>query len=258
MTKLGVSTLFCLSQNFDSLTFILPQLGVKYVEVVDDGLHALNEKRVKVLKNLKTDYGLEFTVHAPFADINIGSPNSLLLRLMLKQLEKSIQHAKLLDSLLWIFHPGLKTGLTYFYPDLEWNVNRESVKKLLSLARKYEVKIGIENVPEPFPFLLKRVDDFTKFFSEFEEHVGLVFDVGHANINGQIKDFLLTFSRQIIHIHVSDNKGDMDAHLGIGHGVINWKEVAELIRQINYDGLIIIESVECVEESLQTLKHLFR
>lgn len=255
--RIGVSTLFCINQDFKTLAKILPRLSVRYVEIMDDGQHSLNAKKIAALKKLKEDNGLEFTVHAPFADINIASLNSVLLNVMMKRLEKSIKHARQLDCVLWVFHPGSKTGLSFFYPEKEWHVNTESAKRLSTIAKTYGVKIAIENLPKSSMLLMKNVEEVAKFFIDFEGDVGFALDVGHANLNGQVEEFLTRFSKRIVHTHLSDNKGDRDSHLGIGHGTINWTKTAETLRRINYDGLLMLESIERVEESTQVLRKLF-
>jgi sugar phosphate isomerase/epimerase len=50
--------------------------------------------------------------------------------------------------------------------------------------------------------------------------------------------------------------GEMDQHLGIGYGKINWQQLAKTLREIAYDKTVIVESVEHVEESLRKLKQL--
>jgi sugar phosphate isomerase/epimerase len=46
-------------------------------------------------------------------------------------------------------------------------------------------------------------------------------------------------------------------HLGIGYGSINWETVAKEIKKAKYSNVIMLESIEYVEESLQTLRKLF-
>jgi len=131
------------------------------------------------------------------------------------------------------------------------------VHALLRIAKKHGVEIAIENVPEPYPFLMKSAQDFSRFYNELDEDLGLVFDIGHANINHQIQDFIARFSDKIVHIHASDNDGAGDKHLGIGYGTIDWNSVAKALAKVKYNGLIILESEEHVEESLQKLQKLF-
>lgn len=254
--KIGLSTLFCLSEPFQKMTEHILKVETTYIEIVDEGLHALNKKRVRILNELAASHGLKYTVHAPFADINTASPSKPLLNAMLKRLKKSITHASALNCQIWVFHPGLKTGITMFYPGKEWIQNLKTARLLFKFANDHGVEAAIENVPEPFPFVMKSVEDFTRFYNEVNEDIGLVLDIGHANINGQIEPFLTTFANKIVHIHAHDNHGKSDQHLGIGCGTTDWKKVANLLRRISYDKIVIIESVEHIKESMQKLKQL--
>jgi sugar phosphate isomerase/epimerase len=131
------------------------------------------------------------------------------------------------------------------------------VRALLKIGRKEGVKIAIENVPEPYPFILKNVQDFSRFYDELNDDIGLVLDVAHANLNHQIQDFLRQSPEKIVHMHVSDNDGAYDMHLGIGYGTIDWESVAKAVKEAKYSNVIMLESIEHVEESLQTLRKLF-
>jgi sugar phosphate isomerase/epimerase len=239
------------------MTERLHRAEIAYIEIVDDGFHALNKQRVSMLKSIGESYGLKYSVHAPFADINIASPSKPLLKAMLKRLKESISYTSTLNAYMWVFHPGLKTGVSMFYPSMDWLQNLKTTRLLLKIAGDYGVKIAVENVPEPYPFLMKSVEHFAKFYEEINEDIGLAFDIGHANLNGQIERFLTVFKDKIVHIHAHDNDGKDDQHLGIGLGNIDWSNVANLLRKISYDKSVIIESVEHIEESKHKLKQLF-
>ena len=255
--QIGLSTLFCLGEPFPSLLKHLQKVDVRHVEILDEGLHALNDRRVKALKRVVQSKGLELAVHAPFEGINIALSSPVLRRAILKRLKKSIFYAGQLDCRLWLFHPGQLTGVSHFYPGQDWQLNLDSVRALLKIGREEGVEIAIENVPEPYPFVLKSVQDFSRFYDELNDDIGLVFDVAHANLNHQIQDFIRQFSEKIVHIHVSDNDGAHDLHLGIGYGTINWESVAKAVKEAKFSNVIMLESIEHVEESLQTLRKLF-
>lgn len=254
--EIGLSMLFCLGKPFRKMIEQLPKANVTHIEIVDDGLHTLNKQRVSALKKIAQSYGLRYSVHAPFADINVASPSSAILSAVLKRLGKSIAYSSALEAYVWVFHPGIKTGISSFYPGADWLQNLKTVRKLVKIANEYEVKIAIENVPEPYPFLMKNVDDFTRFYDEINEDVDMVLDVGHSNLNKQTEQFLETFKDRIIHLHLSDNDGTGDQHLGIGKGMVNWKKVADLMKRTSYEGVAIVESIEYIEESLKKLEEL--
>ncbi len=249
--------LFSLGEPFQSLVSHLGSTDLSHVELLDEGLHTLNARRVKTLKEVAQSRGVEFSLHSPFADINIASPTTAIRRAILRRQEKSISYASKLDCRLWVFHPGLKTAVSPFYPGLEWQLNLDSVDALMKIAEEKGVDMAIENVPEPYPFLMKSVEDFSRFFNEFDRDLGIVLDLGHANINGQIQAFISHFSDKIVHMHASDNDGSHDRHLGIGYGTIDWETVAKAVKNSKYDGLIVLESIEHVRESISRLQELF-
>ena len=255
--KIGLSTLYCLGEPFKKMTEHLHRTETAYIELVDEGLHALNKRRVKALNELAASYGLKYTVHAPFADINIASPSKPLLNAMLKRLKKSIAYASTLNCRVWVFHSGLKTGVSMFYPDMGWIQNTKSARSLHAFASDHGLKTAIENTPEPYPFLMTNVEQFKRFYNEVDEDVGMVLDIAHAHINGQIESFLTTFADKIVHMHAHDNNGKGDQHLGIGYGNIDWKKVATLIKKISYSNIVVVESVEHVKQSILELKRLF-
>jgi sugar phosphate isomerase/epimerase len=259
MTKpqIGLSMLYCLGEPFKEMTEHILKAETTHIEIVDEGFHTLNRQRVSTLKNISESYDLKYSVHAPFADINIASLSKPTLKAMIKRLNQSIGYASALNANVWVFHPGLKTGVSMFYPNMDWLQNRKTSQLLFKIANDYGVKIAIENVPEPYPFLMKSVEDFTKFYEEVNEDIGFVLDIGHANLNSQIELFLATFADEIVHMHVSDNDGKEDQHLGIGYGTIDWEIVGNLLREISHDKTVVIESLNHVEESVRKSKQLF-
>jgi sugar phosphate isomerase/epimerase len=256
-TDIGLSMLYCLGKPFKKMTEQLAKAETVRIEVVDDGFHALTKQRVSTLNDLRETYSLKYSVHAPFADVNIASPSKTILKAMLKRLEISIVQASALNAYVWVFHPGTKTGISMFYPGSDWLQNLKTAKLLYRIAEEHGVKIALENVPEPFPFVMKSVEQFTRFYEEVNEDIGMVLDVGHANLNGQTESFIETLEDRIVHVHVSDNEGESDQHLGIGYGKIDWQNVANMLRRISYDGVVVVESVEHVGESVKKLRQLF-
>jgi sugar phosphate isomerase/epimerase len=258
MTKpnVGLSMLHMLSRPFKEMVTQVPHSETTYIEIVDDGLHALNKRRVSILKDIAASYDLKYSVHAPFSDLNIASPSKVMLNAALRRMKTSLASASALNASVWVFHPGTRTGISQFYPGEDWRQNLKTSRRILRTAQDFGVAVGIENVPEPFPFLMKSVEDFTRFYAEVDADIGFVLDVGHANINKQTADFLTTFKDRVIHIHASDNDGEEDQHLGICDGTADWETFARLLRKIAYDRTVIVESVDNASESVQRLGRL--
>jgi sugar phosphate isomerase/epimerase len=255
--KIGVSMLYCLSEPFSTMLKRLAKVDVQLVEVVDEGLHELSNNRVAKLNAIAKAKGIRYTVRAPFADINIASPSKPMLNASIKRLEQSMAYASDLNAQLWVFHPGAKTGISTFYPGEDWKQNNQTIQQLHETAEKYGLNTAIENLPEKYGFIMRNPEDFQRFYKETSlNDIGIVLDVGHANLENQTLNFLKKLPDKIVHMHLSDNTGENDQHLGIGYGKINWQQIAETLREIDYDKNIIIEAVEHVSESLQKLRQL--
>lgn len=255
--KIGLSMLYCLGEPLSKTIKRLGTVDAKYIEIVDDGLHELDKKKIDLLKEQAKSYGLEFSVHAPFADINIASPSKVMLNAALNRFKQSLEFANKLDAKLWVFHPGQRTGISQYYPNKEWKQNIESIKKIYAQSEEYGLNIAFENLPAKYWFIMKNPQDFAKFYRETNLPIGIVLDVGHANLEGQIESYLNQLADKIVHIHVSDNCGQDDDHLGLGFGKIDWAGFAEAVKKIDYDKTIVIESNDHIPQSIQKLKQLF-
>jgi sugar phosphate isomerase/epimerase len=252
--KVGVSMLYSLGESFNRVVKRLGGEGTRYVEVLDDGAHELNKSRVGLLRAAAKSYDLEYTVHAPFADINIASPSRTLLDATLRRLTKSLYHAYTLDAKLWVLHPGAKTGISQFYPEAEWKQNLQSIQELYAEAEQLGVNVAIENLPAKYWFTMSSPEDFSKFYKETSLPIGIVLDVGHAHLENQIQPFFDQLADKIVHIHASDNNGVNDDHLGVGCGTLDYDWFAKTLKKINYKERVIVESCDNVSESLQKLR----
>jgi len=251
--------LFCLGEPFPKVIERLNKIDVEHVEIIDEGPQALNSRRVSVLKRVISEKEIGLSIHAPFADINIASTSPTIRHAIMRRLKRSIMLSAQLNPVCWVFHPGIQSAVSDALPNLDWEINLRSIRELLKDARKYGLKIAIENVPDPYPFLLKRVDDFERLYENLGSDgmdLNITFDVGHANINGQINEFIKAFKDKIIHAHLHDNYANLDSHLGIGFGNIDWAKVISALKEVNYRGALVIESKNNIEESIQTLRKL--
>jgi len=254
--KIGLSMLYTFGEAFEKMVEEIPKMHTRYIELIDDGPHALDKQRVAALRGVSESYDVEFSVHAPFTGINIVLQDKTLLSATLKRLKESIINSAALSCKLWVFHPGTKTVHSMFDPDAEWVKNLENARLLWKLAGEHSMRVAIENIMEPC--VLRSVGEFQRFYEEVSEDVGLVLDTGHANLSGEVDSFLRELPDKLVHVHAQDNFGERDQHLGIGYGNINWENFASLLKKASFDGIVIVESVEHIDESMQKLRHLLQ
>ena len=254
--KVGISMLYCLGEPFNRMVKRLGKMETKHIEILDDGTHELTKNRVATLKEKAKSFDIEYTLHAPFADINIASPSKTMLDASMKRLKQSMVYANEMDAKVWVFHPGAKTGIGQFYPGADWKQNIESIQELYKIAEEYGVNMALENLPAKYYFFMSKPEEFARFYRETNLPIGIVMDIGHANLEGHIESFFNLLADKIVHIHASDNDGSDDQHFGIGYGKIDYDWVAETLKKIGYNKSVIIESITNVPESIQKLKQL--
>ena len=254
--KVGVSMLYRLGEPFNRMVKRLGTMGTQYIEILDDGPHELDKKRVATLKEAAKSYSLEYSLHAPFADINIASPINPILNASMKRLKQSLQNARAMDAKLWVFHPGQRTGIGLFYPGQDFKQMCQSIEDLYKVAEEYGVNIALENLPAKYWFLMNTPEEFQKMYKETSLPIGITLDLGHANLEGQIQPFFSLLADKIVHIHASNNDGSDDQHHGVEDGNIDYNWFAETLKKIGYDKTVVVESMCNVLESIRKLKLL--
>jgi len=248
--------LYCLGEPFNRMIKRLGTMDTRIIEILDDGTYDLNKTRVGALKEAAKSFGLEYSLHAPFADINIASPIKPLLNASMKRLKQSLLNASVMDAKLWVFHPGQRTGIGQFYPGQDFKQMCQSIQEIYKDAEEYGVNIALENLPAKYWFLMNTPEEFMRMYKETNLPIGITIDLGHANLEKQIHPFFNLLADKIIHIHASDNDGADDQHLGIGEGNIDWNWFAETLKKVSYNKSVIVESMVHVPESIQKLKQL--
>jgi sugar phosphate isomerase/epimerase len=257
--RVGISTLFCIGERFSDVVERLRTIDVEHLEVVDEWPHEFNDFRVNLIRRIVEERGLSLSIHAPFADVNIASTSPTMRNTALRRLKKSMKLSAKLNPTIWVFHSGVRSPIGSMLPNMDWKFNLNSIRELLHEARKYDLKIAIENFPESSTLLVREVEDFEKLYEDLGVDaldLGIAFDVGHANIGGYIDKFMEKFKEKIIHVHVHDNDGKVDSHLGIGFGSINWVKVLNSLKKMNYRGVLVIESISNVKGSIEKMRKL--
>jgi sugar phosphate isomerase/epimerase len=254
--KVGVSMLYYLGEPFNRMVKRLGSMDTKYIEILDDGTHDLDKSRIDALKEAAKSYSLTYSLHAPFADINISSPVKPMLSASLKRLTQSLSNAHAIEAKMWVFHPGQRTGIGQFYPGADYKQMYQSIELLYAKAEEHGMNIAMENLPAKYWFLMNTPQEFQKMYTETNLPIGIALDLGHANLEGQIQPFFNQLADKIVHIHASNNDGSDDQHLGIEDGSIDYVWFSETLKKIGYSNAVVVESMHNVHESIQKLKRL--
>jgi len=249
--NVSFSSLALVNDPFD-WAYDLEELGFTGWEVVSEGKQQLNDETMLKIKNILETTNLIFTLHLPFSDLNLASLNHPIWVETIKQMTMCLEKASDFIELA-VVHPGHLSPLGMQIPEMAWQQNLEGLRAICDAALDYGVTIGVENMPN-MKFIFGRMPgEILGMIDSLErKNAGLTFDVGHANTNGLVSEFLEEMNR-FVHVHVHDNGGRTDEHLEVGKGTIDWKEVVAGLR--GYKGRMVIEA-RTIEEGTKSLKVL--
>ena len=83
-------------------------------------------------------------------------------------------------------------------------------------------------------------------------------DVAHAFIEGgmgRIEEYLNRFSSKLMHIHIHDNHGELDEHLPLGSGSIDFKKVVRWLKAIGYNRTITFEVFTSYKDAVKSREY---
>lgn len=114
----------------------------------------------------------------------------------------------------------------------ELGLNR--IRKIVECAKELGVKVAFENTR--FKGYLEYILENIK-----EDNVGICFDSGHYHIFFNDEFDFEYFKDKIFAVHLHDNDKTDDLHLLPFDGTIDWKTVAQKLKESNYNGPVTLE-----------------
>ncbi|MDI6828995.1 MAG: sugar phosphate isomerase/epimerase family protein [Armatimonadota bacterium] len=192
---------------------------------------------VKKIKQVLEKTGLGVVGHTAYY-LPIASPFPELREAAIAEMERSMHIFAEIGAKKVNVHPFVTVPLH----DNRWirETNINAFIRLSKLARKLNLKLMIENtVP-----LFNTPRDLSAVFSAVPD-IGLHLDVGHANLmteHNLTLELATLFCDRLEHVHFSDNKGgELDLHLPLGVGHIDWNWIVHILKRVGYDGTITLE-----------------
>ena len=248
--KIGASTLAGIEFELEKTLDFIENLGIEYAELV----HQYPAEFID--SEILESYSLKYSIHAPFMDVNIASPQDQSRLNSIAQIKSSIDLANEINAEAVVVHPGLISFLAnkYFKKEV-YEFANQSIKEIGDYAKNLGVVATIENMPNFESMIYQNIVDLNQLLVENEMHMTL--DIGHANHVGYAPEDMIFDS--IKHVHVHDNLGDDDSHLPLGEGSIDLKYIINTLESKNYDGIYILEvnDYDSIKKSYEYMKKNF-
>lgn len=213
----------------------------------------INRTELAEIATALKDNGLSTTMHAPYADLNPGSPERLVREATLLRLHQLLDAAEALRPRVIVLHPGFDRWRFGESRDLWLNHSVNTWREVLERAEGIGCTLAIENVFEEEPSTLKAL--FEAVDSPLLRHC---FDVGHWNlfVKLSMEEWFAEIGSWIAEAHIHDNFGEKDDHNAIGDGNIDFDLFFRLMGRYAPDAAWTLEahSKETLEKALVKIK----
>ncbi len=245
---IGISCpLFSLSPFEDMLESIEPHFDLW--EIVSEADHFLPDIH-KDLKDIMDISSMRFQIHAPFSDINLAAFDERTRKYSIGVIMEIMELANDLGIDIVTVHPGKLGPIQWYGKDRVPRLTRESLETLSKGCAEFSTTLALENMPPMKYTICHKASELREMVDGLD--IGMCFDVGHANLSGQISEFLQV-KPGFSNIHLSDNVGDGDKHMSLGAGDIDFKMVMDGLA--DHEGNFIIES-RSLEDAISGRDHL--
>ncbi len=185
--------------------------------------------------------GIEIlSYHLPFSQkIHIASPDEEHRTRMVSYLESMIEKACAVGIRRFVIHPSTEPITDEERPAL-MAASKKSLAELAQFADERGAVLCVEDLPRTC--LGHTVDEMVELVSA-DERLMVCFDVNHLlTIYGSThREFVEKLGKRIVTTHLSDYDFNDEKHFFPGYGMINWKEVVELLEEADYNGPFLYE-----------------
>lgn len=247
-----ISTYALLDLPLEQAVLRLIDGGWKAIEIMCEGPHGeLLEwpaERLSWLREIGEANGIAWTIHAPIAGCNPAAVDDDAIRASGSVLLRTMRIAHMLGCAYVVVHPGEQAEPVNGHDAADFEEAAQRVaaflRDALQASRKSQVAIALENVP-PYPGLLGTDAAFLQRVLQLapSPRLGIVFDAGHAHLTGpgRCLSALRALLPDVIAVHLSDNRGELDDHMLLGTGTVPLEETVALTQQFRYSGAWVLE-----------------
>lgn len=223
-------------------------LGIE-IQSFYDTEYIMREKN-SIDETIKATEKLESrSLHGPFADLNMGSFDKMIRDTTMNRFNFAYEIATRLGASDIVLHHGFVPKTSY---PPNWIKRSLIFLEDFISHKKNNIKIHLENVLEYDGDMMSEIIKNLQ-----TTNIDICLDIGHAHCNSKISvvDWIKCLKNKIGYVHMHDNNGIEDEHLGFGMGNIPLDDVCKALEEFSPKAIWAIESkVQYLQNSLEWLQ----
>jgi len=263
----GATVFFNRPEEFAQISEVVRQFDfVEYVEFRGEHPFFFPEvtpaEEFAYFRKVMQKANLKCTIHTTMYDINLASLNPWIREAGVACYKKYIEAAAYLEAEVLVVHAGILYKEFAEGPMREEFIRRaetalrESLLELADQAERAGVIIGLENSPPKTDYAMVRDSESHLKMLKLIDHpqVQALVDVAHAHLcQLDLQKYLDELQPFTCELHLHNNFGKEDEHLGLHHGGIDY---AEILKHPVCEKVPVIMEIKSYGEVVQTLQWL--
>lgn len=240
--KFGMNLLLWTDTLKDELVPVLKQLKKIGYDGVEIPIFDFDVPKYERWGKILSDLGLACTaVTCRGAEDNPISSDAAVRALGVENNKRVLDccHATGATVLVGPYHSaiGIFSGAGPTEDEFNWGV--DSMRQVAEHAQQAGVMLGVEYLNRFETYLLTSVEQTVKFVKAVKHpYCRMMYDTFHANVEEKdIAAAIRAASKYMVHVHISENDRSTP---GVGH--VNWTETFDTLKEVGYEGWLMIEA----------------
>ncbi|MCI8560202.1 MAG: sugar phosphate isomerase/epimerase [Dorea sp.] len=217
------------------------RLGFDILEVGAAPLPDYTPDQIRSLKSCAERNNIKLTAgYGPTYDHNMGSSDPSVVK-------NAVEWYKRLFDVMAQLDIHLIGGALYSYWPVnfdnadkseDWKRSVEGMQTLAPIAKQYDIDLGMEVLNRFESHILNTAEEGVSFVTEVaQDNVKVMLDTFHMNIEEtSIAGAIRTAGSLLGHLHTGECN-----RMVPGKGRTPWREIGEALRDIQYDGTVVME-----------------
>jgi len=241
--QIGISTTFNYSIPFESMVGMVREAGFTALSLGGGNVaHSGYDRpeRRESIRAVLNRYGMMLdSIHAPFGkDKDISSPDSQIRLRGCNEMRDALDACEDLGAPVAIVH------LNSRFPASEYEKRQSAVRRSLEWLTTYAERLGLELAVENLPGAsgMRLFDDILRSYIQLK----VCYDSSHAYLSRRYLEagpfgLLDEYGHRVVAVHLSDGSRDVDDHLLLYRGKIDWEDFAMRLSRSGYRGTLLLE-----------------